>query len=133
MEKVIKYIAFLIFCALWIPIGLFVWIGMLIRLTFSFVSIAIISSIANNGHTPDFKNTFESASSFFVDGFVINYKSLFDENNTRKHSELGWGSFIRQLILTIIFFGFSYILVFFNKSDYLKLLTSIKSYLEKLT
>lgn len=108
MEKVIKYIAFLIFCIFWIPIGLFVWISMLLRITLVFVSVCIAATISSSGTSPSFEDKFASASMFFVRGFTLSYAALFHGHATN-YPVFSWKGFFAQLFLTVFFYGTMYL------------------------
>ena len=110
MEKIIKFIAYIVFCLFWIPIGLFVWISMLLRITMVFVAISIAAAISNRGTAPSFEDKFESASMFFVQGFKSSYEALF-HNKQAKYQHLSWRDFFAQLLLTIFFYGILYLFV----------------------
>ena len=108
--KLLKFISMIMAVAVWLPLGLVLWIPLLVRSALCFTGSIPISMLSGNPHlSRRLIKLLEFATSFYINGFRLILVSLYSmevhPNNPNPTSSAGFGIFVRELFWTLLFWG----------------------------
>lgn len=94
----------------WIPLGLLLWIPLLVRSVLLFTGSIPVSMLSGNPHlSRKLIHLLEFATSFYINGFRLIFVSLYSmevhPKSPNPTSHGGFGIFVRELFWTLIFWG----------------------------
>ena len=107
--RIIKIITMLIAVAVWFPLGLILWIPILVRTVVLFSGSIPVSMLAGNPrHSQNRTESLELATGFYLNGFRLIFVSLYstDVHPHNPTSNPGMSRILfREFIWTTIFWG----------------------------